>query len=505
MMARASVGPQSSTSPTAARGPGPLLQFDEHGNVHESHSHSPTKPEVPSQRHSLAPPSRPTDRLTKSTSVFGVDEIWEKEMAKLRIMQENERAEKAREEEQVRLKEEAKAAKKNKGKRKKKAESGYEPVALRDEAEADQKEGQDQDLQRSSEVVVEGFSPIRKTGDLPPMVTFSPEKAPVKSAPRIAEEKSEVGEERDAAGLPRRELSEGGSDSEDDIPLSRFRRSTLDRRPTSGLDKPSPSAPVLVAASESSDDEDADIPLSQLRKPKPTAPTAPHKASPDKPVLSIETDFAPSYDQVEQLHTTGSLGLALPATAIEKTMADLTQPSISQPTGGEEEDDDVPLLLRQAHIKATAPAVTGHDDDDDDVPLGLRQTMRHSSMTFSPIQPPHPGAFMSPYGHPASVYGYPPQQPSWPSPFHHHHHHQQQQQHAFGYPFAHMPAPSPMAMGMPHHMSMNMAMPPLPNFSMMSLPMPTMDGAGHVQVQHDNIDSWRKGVAPPSVSGESRG
>lgn len=33
-------------------------------------------------------PTRPTDRMTKSQSVFGVDKIWEREMAKLKIIQE---------------------------------------------------------------------------------------------------------------------------------------------------------------------------------------------------------------------------------------------------------------------------------------------------------------------------------------------------------------------------------------------------------------------------------
>lgn len=478
MMARHSVaGP--ATSPTARRGP--LLHFDENGNLHES----PNKPEHP-HRHShmppgntedaqLAPPSRPVDRLTKSTSVFGVDQIWEKEMAKLRIIQANEAEQRRQEEEKERIKQEKKEAKKNKGKKSKKGKdkeaaartAEYEPVAL-DEHEGVQTE--------------DDFSPIKKTDDLPPMLHFSPEKPPARPPPPTDPVAPEV----------------SSSDSEEDVPLSRI------KRPTSVHS--SKTVPAPVPEPESSDDEDGNIPLSRLRKPKPESAPRVSSTSPAKPVLALNTDFGPGQHVSDDLQTTGSLGLSLPSAAREKALQHLTQPTVSQPTGGEEDDDDVPLLLRQAHMKATSPA---NEDDDDDVPLGLRQSMRQSQASFN-FQPPHPASYMpqhppqplphtnSFYQHPQyahsmmSMYGFPPPQPQVP-----HGWGRYPGTPVSGYPFPpmHQQPPMPMPgnnMGMP---PMNMTMPPLPQFAMMTSP----------SGQQDNIDNWRKGIAPPSVSGESRG
>lgn len=521
MMARGSSGHEPSTSPTTRKGP--LLQFDANGNLHES----PSKPDYPSgsaqplspnQRRprshipSLQPPSRPIDRLTKSTSVFGVDEIWAKEMAKLKIIQAQEAAqlqieqEAADEKEKRKQEKKAKKEKKSKGKDKGKGQGQeYAPVALHDDPNAE----------FEGLASPEGYvlSPIKKSGDLPPMVQFSPEKPPPRPVADTVGQTDDLGgrREEEQAGPPRARYEE--SDSDDDIPLSKIKRTTPAK----------PKAPPPQPVVESSDDEDADIPLSQLRKAK-LPPQTQSNTSPPKPILSLNTDFTPKSS--EELLTTGSLGLTVPVSDV-KTMQVLTQtstdrPTITRPTGGDDEDDDVPLLLRQAHIKATNTNTgTNANDDDDDVPLGIRQSMRHSSYNSfqSHMIPPHPGAFMPPNPYSAYI-----QQPQYPQQWQHQAPYPPQSYMGMGmgYPgtpgsgylpyqpppgmpmamtmpmnsntTGHLPSPPPVGMPMPG--MPGMTMPPLPDFGLMD---PT--GAGP---QHDNIDNWRKAIATPSVSGGSK-
>ena len=174
MMARQSMlsMPQSPDSPTGSPDKGaraPLLAFDSSGNLsaaagspdkqsfgvpapHSSTSNRMSYPH-PGMQHSqsahthlgapvlggnaagsgpeLGPDGRP--RLTKSKSVFGVDTIWEREMAKLKIMQEAEARDKAEREEQERARMEKKGNRKSfwaggGGKVKDKVKAGASPL-----------------------------------------------------------------------------------------------------------------------------------------------------------------------------------------------------------------------------------------------------------------------------------------------------------------------------------------------------------------------------------------
>jgi hypothetical protein len=424
--------------------------------------------------------------MTKSNSVFGVDQIWETEMAKLKIRQAHE-AEQAqlaryREEEEERRKQEKRGKKKKDRKGKGKArESDFPELHSQDTMPEKGVDGE--------RALMDGFSPINRVPDLPPMLQFSPEKAPAR----------EVAVQEQVAD----------SDSDEDVPLSQLRQ-TVRTRP--GSMRP-PSTSTMHRADNASD-SDSDVPLAQLRKAKSSK-----SPNIDKPTLTLSTEFAPTLDLGDiPPSATGSLGLNLPAPENSSEMTKPTQEEVG-------EDDDVPLLLRQAHIKSLAPAVTAvSNDDDDDVPLGVRQSMLLSTNSISGFRPPDPALYapgyhpgyqspyqpvqMHPHAHAASMYGYPPAQwgspmpmQGWPPQF-------SQQPQQMGYPSPSYPFPPAPPMGMP----MNMGHMNFPDLNAMmqaqgqGIPGPPNPEAG---LPSENIDSWRKGVdpavAPPASVGGGSG
>jgi hypothetical protein len=511
--------PSSATSPTGAQVP--LLQFGDDGDLHRS----PTSPDMPyhpsnnrlshmptSNSTSQLVPPRQIDRMSKSNSVFGIDQVWESEMARLKIRQAQE-AEQARlvqerEEEEERRKREKKD-KKSKKDRKGKGKMTESDYQTQDQSAVDRDQGLTDDI-----------SPVQRVPDLPPMLQFSPEKPPTRPKP------------------------EPESDSDEDVPLSRIRNAKS--RPSSLY----PSTQQRQA--ESSDD--SDVPLSRLRKSKTSNP---NPSAAEKPALILSTDFAPTLD-LGLDSATGSLGLNLP---VPQSASEMTKPTTEE-IG---EDDDVPLLLRQAHIKHLAKEES--NDDDDDVPLGVRQSMllnSNSTMNLngnmmSGFRPPDPALYApapNPYGYPnfqqqphypGSMYGYPPApapgwgspmgMPTWP-------------QQPMGYPYQIPPQHTgmsnpyqipPQHTGMsnpyqipPQHsgmgiqpqqtglgggMGMNIGQMSFPDLGAMmnahnqsvppSASLTEMGTVTGVQTQTGNIDSWRKGVdpvVPPagSVGGGSR-
>jgi hypothetical protein len=461
----------------------------------------------------LVPP-RPIDRMSKSNSVFGIDQVWESEMARLKIRQAQEaeqaRAIQEREEEEERRKREKKD-KKSKKDRKGKGKMTESDYQTQDQLAGDRDQG-----------LADDISPVQRVPDLPPMLQFSPEKPPARSKP------------------------EPESDSDEDVPLSRIRNAKS--RPSSIF----PSTQQRQA--ESSDD--SDVPLSRLRKSKTSNPNPP---AAEKPALILSTDFAPTLDLGLE-SATGSLGLNLP---VPQSASEMTKPT-SEEIG---EDDDVPLLLRQAHIKHLAKEKS--NDDDDDVPLGVRQSMLLNSNSntnlnggmMSGFRPPDPALYApgpNPYGYanfqqqphyPGSMYGYPPAPaPGWGSPMGMPTWPQRPMEYPYQIPPQHTGMSNsyqipPQHTGMsnpyqipPQHTGMAMGLQPQQtglgggmgmNIGQMSFPdlgammnahnqsvppsaslMEMGTGTG-IQTQTGNIDSWRKGVdpvVPPagSVGGGSR-
>ncbi|ORY22583.1 hypothetical protein BCR39DRAFT_382521 [Naematelia encephala] len=176
-------------------------------------------------------------RISKSRSVFGVDQIWEKEMAKLKIIQEAEARQKAEEETRAAL--EGKG-KKDKGKKKKDKGKGRGVEQEYSEVPVDEPE----------------ISPLPHVDELPPKIDYSPEKAALSrelgtelAADQVAHElgvSSWFKEDEEGSDEVRNAETEEESDEEDDVPLSKI-------------------APVSVRH-EVNDDSDDEVPLSTLAK-----------------------------------------------------------------------------------------------------------------------------------------------------------------------------------------------------------------------------------------------
>ncbi|WVF71818.1 hypothetical protein IAT40_006626 [Kwoniella sp. CBS 6097] len=336
------------------QGRAPLLAFDSNGELH------PTSPGG-----LMAPPQNDRQgRIAKSKSVFGVDQIWEKEMSKLRQMQEDER----RAEETRRAIEEAKKlAEEEKKKRKSKKGKGKERMTI---------VVPDEDTRPVEEVL--GISPIKRAHELPPALEFEPEKAPSPpsppSQPASPEKTPRFGENIDNDGLneaeeeegPRAEHSspqaqqpnviiaesgsESDSDSDADVPLSRL---APPRSAHSGGPKPLHN---ILGGQESESDSDEDVPLSKLSIRSPGASSNSHSNNHHHPSSAQRL--------TEPL---GSLGLSLP------TFSPSGTPS-NEPGGDdndEEDEDDQPLAVKQAKARGLKP-ITKADIIEDDLPLGYK-------------------------------------------------------------------------------------------------------------------------------------
>jgi hypothetical protein len=466
-------------------------------------------------------------RLAKSKSVFGVDTIWEREMAKLKIMQEAEAREKADREEQERIRTEKKGNRKlfwaGGGKGKEKAGLGSPasqgmagsfdrppanhvgPASGISPAEEALEIVQSPPKSESA-IHVSGGSPIRRAPDAPPILQFSPEKKKV--APPPADQEEETGPDLDDAApsfdpLAPRHLGTFASGQQ--VPLT----------PSPEPESSQPLVPVVAIEDDESSDEE--VPLSKLKAPTTTST---YGALPN---IRLNSDVS------------GSLGLSVPVlpTSISPKPASFVGDALANfgVTGGdEEEDDDVPLGVRQSRLmppsglgslshKTSQPLTERPEEEkeeiEDDLPLGFKHAAAVSRRVASGSNMPNPSTGQS---HPpamsasASMYGHPNQMPMGmggmgfaqsPSVY------------GMGMPGMYMGMPQMGmgmgmgGMGMPS-MYGNMGMPmgggigagmgmPQGQMAMMQGPMPPTEMPGA------NIDSWRKGVrAPSTVGGESR-
>lgn len=477
----------------------PLLQFD--GN-------DPTS-EMPESS------SRPG--MPKSRSVFGVDELWEKEMAKLKIIQAQEEARRIeREQKDLEAKEKDKKKKGWLGRDKKGKGKGKERELIN---------STDQNLSpvKSTEMdlgdrIYGGVSPVKnKLGELPPTLRYSPEKAvipiPVQSdidtlrrrpASRadldgwVSEDEDDVDARRRAKGKskvqpPPRPNTE--SDSEDDVPLSRMIP---------------PSQPNLNNTTPFVDsDSDEDVPVSRIAPRLP--PTLP------APIIQLNSDVS------------GSLGLSVPALPPSISPRPPTVVPIDIILNDDDEDDDRPLGLRPGvSTKSNLFDIAGERTEaekaeiEDDLPLGYKHAgavQRQVSagaggigqegwggniphQSFSPYQPQQPGWGMPPQmgsmGNMYGMMGYG-QQGQMPMGMQ-------------GYGGMHMG----VGMGMPQGVPLSGSGLPFFPAQPQSMGSPMMPPMGVAQGQQDmvglgpppgpgqNIDSWRKGVRAPSVVGGER-
>ncbi|WVW82685.1 hypothetical protein I302_104696 [Kwoniella bestiolae CBS 10118] len=382
------------------RGRAPLLSFDSNGDIHPT---SPNNLGVPDAQ----------GRIAKSKSVFGVDQLWEKEMAKLKIIQEQEkRAAEARrkmEEEKEMKRESRKLKGKGKGR-----ESMIPPPL-------------DIPKDISTEDVL-GISPIQRAADLPPAIQYSPEKAASRPHHEEEEETEEEQRKLSLGGLfspnsddedapvpaphdfaqtlnPLAKDEESDDDSEEDVPLSKLAPAKSGISARQSVISATGSMKPVEVESESVSDED--VPLSKL----PIAPKSPSITTRAKPLST-------------------SLGLILPSNSSISipgipSSSTHTRSPLSAEVDDEEAEDDLPLAVRQARARGLKP-ITKAEIIEDDLPLGYKhaekaqaqmaqraweedrasmvsQSQNHTQswMGYPQMQMPHQGMMgmgMNPYG-----------------------------------------------------------------------------------------------------------
>lgn len=302
-----------------------------------------------------------------------------------------------------------------------------------------------------------------------------------------------------------RPVSDGES-SEEELPLSRLRRVAVDDDDSSS-DEDVPLSRIKAQVADS----DEEVPLSQLKKgglPKLDTDVGsgsldllPSQASPRSPGSGAVSDAAVASGEASGAITPLSGDAA-------DVKSPVSVPAISTPAN--DEDDDEPLLIRQARRSRMVMSPAGGEsaasgsnaganqtveEIEDDLPLAWKHAgaaqRQHEARKGASPQPgmQHmPSFYGSPYGMPGMTMS------------------------AYGMPQMGMMQPSPM-MGMPMQQPMMpQMMGGMPGMGMGGMPgmgMPGMGGMGMPPSFEDpgsNIDHWRKQVelAPmPTGSGQS--
>jgi hypothetical protein len=414
-------------------------------------------------------------RLVKSASVFGVDQIWEKEMAKLKAMQE--------------------------------AQAGAAAALASQTAESDTKKGKGKfripGFRRSEsayEVTQLVLEPETNTVQSPRKVAWSPGNAMVKLAePEVADFGLPGGGAWGGDGAvhirPEPEKMSESSDEEGNVPLSeiakkiKVRQASLDT-----LEGKTPSVTYQAALSptgnlngvlETLNDDDDNIPLSHLRLQVKASKT--DSDDEDDVPLSVLRDKVKGVQTA--FFTSPTAMFAGPVSKLGLTNASMGSFKTVKAPGPPAQDlDDIPLGQRFAlgqHQSISAPI------DDDDIPLGFRflQNPPQQHTLADPVSSAQQwlasaGAHMSYFDPPRPVSraqsGYFPPFPPFPS----------------GFP--RLPSPAPV---------FPPAGPPLMNRRSFGLDEATFEAMMEsIQREADmrnelaarEIDSWRNGVMPGS-------
>ncbi|KDQ20512.1 hypothetical protein BOTBODRAFT_61642 [Botryobasidium botryosum FD-172 SS1] len=417
-----------------------------------------------------APGSGEGNRTLNTRSVFGVDPVWDREMEKLRAMEDMDKAEQLEQQQRERELEDKKGGKKLKKGKGKERESSYDNVPA------------------------QSVSPELQT----PSHLAPPEMNAARPRPRPQTMARSNSNGSDLDPYRRESVmtlgvggwfggdDDGSTDEEDrKSPLPQTRR-PIPQRKTSGPARRS------ILPKHQEDEEDDDVPLAvqlpiiaKAKRPaiRTTAPDS-EDEQPLSAVLGKKKAQPPlgalSLDSGRPLSEAFGLNTTTPKSPESKPQgAKVEVPSLraeSKNAGGksgDEDDDEVPLAVKHPRASMFSTLGSPADEDDDDKPLGLRQSM----YSVNPMQ-------------------LPPQQ----QPFNMMMMQQQQQQqlqqqiimqtHAqiqnsmtgFSAPMAHMPMfgpqfmPGPFA-GVP---------PPLPN-SIAAIPEANKFG---------RVDKWRRDVVP---------
>ncbi|ODN87437.1 hypothetical protein L198_07064 [Cryptococcus wingfieldii CBS 7118] len=261
-------------------------------------------------------------RENKSQSVFGVDHIWEREMVKLRQLQEQEaRLQKANQEERRRKEEEEEGKKK---KRKSRAKSKLSEEWSREDWEKVDDPAKQEPIVESLQETASFRESIKERDDNYYIAEGSVAGSPTPEEP-VVEEDSD------------------SDDSEANVPLSKLANKSASLRSPS-VQNASGSASIIQSSASAlvveDDDSDEDVPLSRLARKSPSVSSS---SQPRPPTTS------------EPLRL--SLGSPTPSK------------SYSEEYGAEE--DDLPLAIRQAQSKGLKPP-TRAEVVEDDLPLGYK-------------------------------------------------------------------------------------------------------------------------------------
>lgn len=296
--------------------------------------------------------------LVQSRSVFGVDEVWEKELAKLQIIEAQEKAEK---EAQRKLEEEKKAvedakmakktAKKNKGKNK--SIENLTALTVTD------------DSKRLGPTNFEEVSPIARVTTEPPLLpAVKPFPAP---APK---EESETESESDDPKARRKSRS------------SNMIRSTSRQDWLSDDERPKPKPLPRRQPIGADSDSDEDLPL--------TSALARVKARKDSQQQEVDDDSDEDRPLAAVLNSKSMSTFDFGGTVLAEVVKPESKPiprvkplmrSINQ---DDSDDDDKPLGLQHPNAKPWASGLGGESDDEQ--PLGMRYSMAPSQMFMQPQQ-----------------------------------------------------------------------------------------------------------------------
>ncbi|KAI9066780.1 hypothetical protein FKP32DRAFT_1645237 [Trametes sanguinea] len=321
----------------------PLLDFNE---------------EIPgAPRHSLHPGGG-LGASGNTKSVFGVDTLWERELAKLRVIEEQERQ--AEEERRKREAEEAAKALKKKGKKKK--GKGKEQ-----EQEQSEVAGAVSPAPEGSPAVSEDKppSPSLVLPEIPKTVT---RRAP----PPPGDDDDESDDDSDSsdapAPAPRQQTSGWHSDEEEQGP--RRIPGTGPRYPQSGP----PRLPQVVRQDDDSSEEDvplvATIGRAVERQTRLRTGADDESSDEEKPLVAL-------LDKTKRKLSSVSGSSLSPRAA-------LPGGSGANAGGNDDDDDDKPLGLRVSRIPPGFGST--HNEDDDDKPLGLHPEQLRKSQFFMAAQ-----------------------------------------------------------------------------------------------------------------------
>jgi hypothetical protein len=258
--------------------------------------------------------------MQPTRSVFGVDQIWERELERLKLMEEQEKVE---EEERRRQEEDKVKTKKDKGKKREMA-----------------------DLAPSMPIPRPEKRPSQPPPLLPNIQSISA--PPVQDSPSDSEEEADFQprNRESQASLGVKGWFAGSSDEDEPRPIGSRRQNPTSRSRSKGLSQFEPLSPIN-ATHEDSDD---DVPLAQRTQRAPRQVES--DSDEDKPLTSVISRKAVGKlpPVSSSINPDDSLAAALGLTD-----------STNKPAG--DDDDEVPLGLRQPRPRG---------EDDDDKPLGMR-------------------------------------------------------------------------------------------------------------------------------------